>query len=205
MTQSRPMLDFYFDFISPFGYLASLEVDGVATRHGWECRWNSMLVGVSVLKVMGMKALPEIPLKGAYLQREIARHCRRHGISLGRSTSAAPVNPVPAGRAFHWIAKNYTAELKPFARAILDAYWLEGKDISQISLLVEHFVRLIGDGPAFAAALTGGEGDVLLRKAVANSLDRGVFGSPFFLAAGEPFFGLDKMGQIDEWLGCGGW
>ena len=47
-------MDFYFDFISPFGYLASLRVDDLAQKYGPDCRWHSMLLGISVLKVMGL-------------------------------------------------------------------------------------------------------------------------------------------------------
>ena len=65
-------LEFYFDFLSPFGYLASLRVDELAQAHGYKARWRSMLLGVSVLKVMGMKPLPQTPLKGPYLRRDLA-------------------------------------------------------------------------------------------------------------------------------------
>ena len=50
-----------------------------------------------------------------------------------------------------------------------------------------------------------GEADRLLRAAVDRSLARGVFGSPFFIVDGEPFFGLEKMELVDEWLASGGW
>ncbi|HSW21958.1 MAG TPA: DsbA family protein [Burkholderiaceae bacterium] len=44
-----------------------------------------------------------------------------------------------------------------------------------------------------------------LRDAVAASLARGVFGSPFFFVDGEPFWGSDRLEQLDEWLSSGGW
>ena len=71
MTAPRGTVEFFFDFISPFGYLASLRVDALAAAHGHATRWQSMLLGVSVLKVMGLKPLRETPLKGAYLQRDL--------------------------------------------------------------------------------------------------------------------------------------
>ena len=39
----------------------------------------------------------------------------------------------------------------------------------------------------------------------ADGLARGVFGSPFFIVDGEPFFGVDKLELVDEWLSRGGW
>jgi 2-hydroxychromene-2-carboxylate isomerase len=44
-----------------------------------------------------------------------------------------------------------------------------------------------------------------LREAVAASLARGVFGSPFFIVDGEPFWGSDRLELLDEWLTTGGW
>jgi 2-hydroxychromene-2-carboxylate isomerase len=116
-------LDFYFDFISPFGYLASLRVDALATKYQRECRWQSMLLGISVLKVMGMRPLTEIPLKGDYLRIDIARYLRRHKLTLARTRDTAPSNPLAAGRAFHWIDQRDRALAKTVARAVLDAYW----------------------------------------------------------------------------------
>ena len=92
-------LDFYFDFISPFGYLASLRVDELATRHQRECRWQSMLLGISVLKIMGMQPLTQIPLKGDYLRIDLERYLRQHKLTLARTRDMTPSNPIPAGRA----------------------------------------------------------------------------------------------------------
>ena len=89
---------FYFDFISPFGYFANLRIDDLAARHGRTTDWSSMLVGISVLKVMGLKPIPQTPLKGDYARRDAERYCRRHGIALGRSLGGQPpANPLPAG------------------------------------------------------------------------------------------------------------
>ena len=63
-------------------------------------------------------------------------------------------------------------------------------------------------GLAAATMLAGIESDQArtdLREAVAASLARGVFGSPFFFVDGEPFWGSDRLEQIDEWLASGGW
>ena len=54
----RHRLEFYFDFISPFGYLASLRVDELAEQHQYECRWQSMLLGMRPVQ-----RIRETPLK----------------------------------------------------------------------------------------------------------------------------------------------
>jgi len=154
----------------------------MATRHGRECRWQSMLLGVSVLKVMGMRPLTEIPLKGDYLSVDLARYLRRHKLTLARTRKIAPSNPIPAGRTFHWIDQHDRSLAKTVAKAILDAYWRKGEDIGSADAVI-----------------------AIARHAVDRSLARGVFGSPFFIVNGEPFFGLEKMELVDEWLASGGW
>ena len=77
-------LQFHFDFISPYGYFASLRIEALAERHGRTVDWHTMLLGVSVLKVMGLKPLMDTPLKGAYTGRDVLRHARETpGETLG--------------------------------------------------------------------------------------------------------------------------
>jgi 2-hydroxychromene-2-carboxylate isomerase len=198
-------IDFYFDFISPFGYLASLRVDELAQKYGRECRWHSMLLGISVLKVMGLPPLTQIPLKGDYLGIDLKRYLRRHKLTLARSREVAPSNPIPAGRAFHWIDQRDPALAKSVAKAILDAYWQQAADIGSADAVIAIAERVGGDAAGLSAGFASGEADRLLRAAVDRSLAQGVFGSPFFVIDGEPFFGLEKMELVEEWLASGGW
>ena len=198
-------MDFYFDFISPFGYLASLRVDELAQKYGRECRWHSMLLGISVLKVMGLPPLTQIPLKGDYLGIDLKRYLRRHKLTLARSREVAPSNPIPAGRAFHWIDQRDPVLAKSVAKAILDAYWQQAADIGSADAVIAIAERVGADAVGLSAGFASGEADRLLRAAVDRSLARGVFGSPFFVIDGEPFFGLEKMELVEEWLASGGW
>lgn len=199
-------IEFFFDFISPFGYLASLRIDRLADKYARDCDWTSILLGVSVLKVMGMKPLPQTPLKGDYLKHDFRRYARRHGIRIGRELGTEPSNPLPAGRAFHWVKHTAPGLAKPFAAAVLAAYWRDGADIGRVETL-EGIAGKIGlDPAALRDAVTGERGKDLLRRAVDRSLERGVFGSPFFIVDGrEPFFGVEKMELMEEWLSSGGW
>lgn len=198
-------LDFYFDFISPFGWLASLRIDEMASRHGYNVHWHSMLLGVSVLKVMGMKPLPQYPLKGDYLKRDLTRYMRQHKITTARNLGSTPANPIPAGRIFHILNAQDEALAKRSAQALLSAYWREARDIGDVDIAVAIAAEADADQHMLRDALASGEGDRLLREAVDRSLARGVFGSPFFIVDDEPFFGLEKMELVEEWLASGGW
>jgi 2-hydroxychromene-2-carboxylate isomerase len=205
MAAAREPIHFYFDFLSSYGYFASLRIEALAARHGRDVRWHSMLLGVAVMKTMGLKPLLETPLKSDYVIRDTARYVRRHGLQLARRVTDPFMDPRAAARGFYWVRRNRAGQEATFAHAALHAYWAEGHDLGTPAA-VAALAPEIGAQPA--QMLEGIESDVArndLREAVAASLARGVFGSPFFLVDGEPFWGSDRLEMLDEWLTTGGW
>jgi 2-hydroxychromene-2-carboxylate isomerase len=200
----RP-IRFYFDFISPFGYFASLCIDELAQRHGREADWTSMLVGISVLKVMGIPAIASLPLKGAYVINDARRYARRHQVEFERVHAAPISRPVEAGRAFAWAKEVDQAAAKRLAALIFKAYFVRCLDIADERVLRSCMTEAELSWSAFAAARADGTAAALLRRNVDASLQLGVFGSPFFIVDGEPFFGLEKLPVVEEWLATGGW
>lgn len=196
---------FYFDFISPFGYLASLAVPDFAARHGAEADWRIMLLGISVLKVQGARPLLEVPLKGAYIQRDAYRYARRHGIPFGRRIDSPPSRPIAAARAFNWLAQARPAAAVAAAQAIFAAYWGAAQDISEPAQVIAILDAADVDTAGLADAFADGTAADLLKTAIDASVAAGVFGSPFFLIGDEPFFGLEKMPVLGEWLDEDGW
>lgn len=199
-----PLL-FHFDFISPYGYFASLRIEGLAARHGREVDWRPMLLGVAVMKVMGLKPLLETPLKGDYVRRDVLRYARRHGIRLGRSLDASIGNPLPAARAFYWVRKHHPALQAAMAHALYDAFWGQGRDLSTPQAIAGITLPAGIDPAALAEGTASEEAASLLRNAVAGAISAGVFGSPTVIVDGEPFWGVDRLDEAEEWLARGGW
>jgi 2-hydroxychromene-2-carboxylate isomerase len=208
MSAPKP-LHFYFDFISPFGYFASLRIDALAARHGRTVQWHPMLLGVSVMKVMGLKPLLDTPLKGPYTANDVRRHARLHGITLGRAPDAPMMNPLTAGRAFAWAKRHHPDTAKALAQAMLHAYWHDGLDLSEpatlLTIVLPDDVSAAFPVTELVAAVQSAEAVQLLRDAVDASLKSGVFGSPTVVVDGEMFWGVDKLEQVEIWLDRGGW
>lgn len=200
----RP-IEFYFDFISPFGYFAGLRIDDLARRHGREVEWTSMLVGVSVLKVMGIPAIVELPLKGPYVVNDAKRYARQHRVAFNRASPSATSRPVEAGRVFAWAKELDPAAARRLATLIFHSYFVHCLDIAQDKVLSSCVSEAGLSWQAFEAARAEGTPAALLRRNVDASIERGVFGSPFFIVDGEPFFGLEKLPLLEEWLANGGW
>ena len=86
-------IEFYFDFVSPYAYLAIARAEAVAARHGRVLDWHPVLLAVTVGKVMGLKAIPQTPLKGSYARK----------IGDTRATSA----PDRDGRFWFQVSKTF--------------------------------------------------------------------------------------------------
>jgi len=201
----KPPIEFWFDFISPFGYLASLRIDALAARHGRTVDWRPLLLGVTVLKVMGLPPVPKTPLKGAYAARQIERYLRRHAITLGRDPGAPPMNPLPAGRLYAWLRVHQPARAKAAAQAIFHAHWAQGLPMDDAAAL--RGVVMASGVPAEVvdAGLADPEAAALLRAEVDAAIAAGAFGSPFVIADGEPFFRVDNLELLEAWLERVGW
>lgn len=197
-------LDFHFDLLSPYGYLGSVAVERMAARLGLTVRWRPMLLGISVLKVMGLKAGPDIPLKGDYAAHDWPRFARLLDIP---HKSDAPVRfaSLTAMRAFAWLDAGDPALAKRFASAIFRAHWADGRDMSSLEAVAAEAAGLGIDPTALKAAVASDVVKEALRVAVAESLAAGVFGCPSFIANGELFWGVDRLDQVERWIVTEGW
>jgi 2-hydroxychromene-2-carboxylate isomerase len=192
-------IDFYFDFSSPYGYLASTEIDGLAARHGRSVTWRPFVLGAA-FKLTGQRALTEQPMRGDYARRDFARSARLLGVPF-KMPEPFPFFALAASRACYWLED--PEQSKALAKAIYHAAFGEGRDITPVPVVAELAAKLgIGgleqglEQPAIKAKL---------RDATDQALARGVFGSPFFIVNGEPFWGHDRLDQLDRWLATGGW
>ncbi len=192
-------IEFYFDFISPFGYIGSVHIERVAAKHGREVDWRPILLGVTVLKIMGMKPLPLTPLKGPWLDRDRERLSSLFDVPL-RKHGLKGVNSLAASRAFLWLKARDEALAKRFAQAIYARLWLDGVDITPAETVIAEAAALGVDAARLGAALETAEAKAALNDCVAAAVDKGVFGSPFFIADGEGFFGNDHFWMLEHWL-----
>ncbi len=197
-------IEFHFDFISPYGYLGSVGIERVAAKHGRAVDWRPMLLGVSVLKVMGLKPVPDTPLKGAYAAHDWPRFARLMGVPHDPAANVR-MAPLPALRAFTWLKDRDEALATRFARTLYRAHWAEGRDMSTAAAVADLGASLGLDRAALAAATADEAVKQRLRQHVEASLAKGVFGCPTFVVDGELLWGADRLDQLDRWLATGGW
>ncbi|MBL8446133.1 MAG: 2-hydroxychromene-2-carboxylate isomerase [Zoogloeaceae bacterium] len=198
----RDPIDFYFDFSSPYGYFAAERIDGLASRYERKVVWHPILLGVT-FKVLGTAPLPSIPVKGPYSLRDIQRTARYLEV-LYRPPSRFPIATQQAGRAFTWLADRSPDVARQFALAAFRAYFTEDRDLSDLGVVLAVAGGLGVDTDELSAALAGDELKARFKSDVEAAVARGVFGSPFFIVDGEPFWGSDRLPQLEKWLAEGG-
>lgn len=195
-------VDFYFDFSSPYGYIASHKIDALAAQYGRAVTWRPFLLGVA-FKATGQTPLPQVPIKGDYARHDLQRSARFHGIPY-RHPSRFPIATVAPARAFYWLNATEPARAKALARALYAAYFTADVDISS----AENTVAVAAQAGLGADAVRAGINDQavkdLTRVEVEKALAIGVFGSPYIVVDGEPFWGQDRLDQVERWLATGG-
>ena len=199
---SQP-IDFYFDFSSPFGYLASLRIDGLAAEFGRSVAWRPMLLG-PVFKITGARPLPEQPLKGDYARRDIDRSARLMQVAF-TWPDPFPFFALAASRVYYWLHQRDPDAAKALAQAVFHAAFVEGRDMTDAAAVADLAAGLGVDRDQAVAALRQPEVKERLRQEVDNAVSQGVFGSPYFVVDGEPFWGHDRLDQVAQWLRSGGW
>jgi 2-hydroxychromene-2-carboxylate isomerase len=196
-------IQFYFDFTSPYGYVGAELIDALAARHGRQVNWRPILLG-PIFKVTGTAPLTNIPIKGEYSKRDFARTARLHKIAF-RMPAKFPIGTQVAARAYYWMADRDPAGARDYARKVYRALFAEGRDVGEPAVALELAGDLGFDTAALAEALKGEAIKERLKGEVEAAMKAGVFGSPYFIVDGEPFWGVDRMPMMEEWLRTGGW
>lgn len=199
MSDSNSPLDFYFDFSSPYSYLMSERIDALAARFGRKVRWHPILLGI-VFKANGSAPLTlQSPPKAAYSLLDFERSARFMGIPY-RHPTQFPLATQNAARAYYWLHGEDCALARQFAHAVFHALFVDNRDVSAPETVLEIGAKIGVDRNRLEIALQSPEMKERLKQEVDAALALGVFGAPYIVIDGQPFFGADRLPQIEKWL-----
>jgi 2-hydroxychromene-2-carboxylate isomerase len=195
----RPPIDFYFDFSSPYSYIASEWVQAVAARHNRAVHWHAILLGAT-FQAAELKSPVSHPLKREYSLRDFARSARFAGVPM-EMPSKFPIPTQNAARVFWWLHDTASPEQAvAWAHSGLRAFFTRDIDLSDTHAL-RALLRESGlDAAAAEAAYTDPLWKDRLKRENDLAIANGVFGAPFFIVDGEPFWGNDRRQQLEAWL-----
>jgi 2-hydroxychromene-2-carboxylate isomerase len=183
-------IEFFFDLVSPYSYLASEKIEELAKQNNRELIWKPFLLG-GLFKALDAPPAPGLlPYKKPYLFKDLDRLARFHGIPFN-TPSEFPRLTVKPLRALLSLPKE---DLPEAVHQLYRAYWVEDRDISDASVLAD----LLG---AKSVEKTGDpEIKQSLIQATDEAVSRGLFGAPTFLVGQEMFFGHDRMDLLEAFL-----
>lgn len=191
-------IDFYFDFSSPYGYFAAVEIDKLAAKYSRSVNWHPILLG-PIFKALGTNSLANIPVKGDYSRHDMERTARFHNIFY-KAPSQFPIGTQVAARATLWVQQTQPAKAVDLIKTLYSAYFTEDIDIS----VPENVLRIAADNGIDRAALETALGTPELKEQLRAGTEAagkaGVFGSPFMIVDGEPFWGFDRFTQLEAFL-----
>jgi len=195
-------IEFWFDFSSPYSYLASEKIEELAARHGRGVAYKPTLLGVIFRTTGGVPLTELVPPKATYFAHDFERSARYAGVPF-RHPSVFPIPTVNAARAFLWLQAQDEARAARFLHAAFRAYFAQDRNLAEPEVLA----ALAGEVGTDAAALARGMQEPAvkdrLKSLVDESIARGVFGAPTIFVDGEMFWGHDRLPQVERWLAGG--
>ena len=198
---SSTPIAFYFDFSSPYSYIASEWIEALAARHGRRVEWKAILLG-AIFQAAELKPAVAHPIKRDYALHDFERSARFAGVPL-TLPQRFPISTQNAARVFWWLHARESTAARDWAHHALRAYFARGVDLSdpmQLKALAAEFGL---DPEAAEAAWNDPAGKTRLKAVNDAAIAAGVFGGPFFVIDNEPFWGNDRRPQIEQWLAKG--
>lgn len=190
------MLEFLFDFGSPASYLAYKRVPDLAKRTGAKVTYVPMLLG-GIFKATGNTSPATVPAKGRWMNSDLARWAKRHGIEFNRNPFF-PINTLHLMRGAAGLIED--TRFMPYCDAVFDGMWRGPKNLGDPAELVPVLRRSGLEADEYRALVERDDVKERLKTTTEAAVERGVFGAPTFFVGDQMFFGQDRMDFVEEAL-----
>jgi 2-hydroxychromene-2-carboxylate isomerase len=198
-------VEFYYDLVSPYSYLAHREVSRICRENGAELSLKPMLLG-AVHNAVGLQAPIETKAKARYQAKDIRRWAEHYGLSM-TFPDPFPFRTLKTMRAAMFLKDR--GDLEAFTREAFALYWEEGgapkglEEADEDGPVSEAARRIGADPDEVLAGAFAPEAKEALKAATGEAVGRGVFGAPAFFVGDEMFWGNDRLDFVEEALGQG--
>jgi 2-hydroxychromene-2-carboxylate isomerase len=187
---------FLFDYISPYSYLASTQIQALANRHERTVEAVPILFA-GLLESTGSRGPAEVPPRRAYMHVDVMRLGRLLGVPI-EAPATHPFNPLSALRAT-WCVTDESRRWR-LVEAFYRATWVRALRIDRPEVVAAVATQAGFDGAALIEQSSAPEIKECLRSATQEAIALGAFGVPTILVDGELFWGVDSLPLIDRFL-----
>lgn len=191
-------IDYFLFTVSPFAYLAGTRLEEIAARRGADIVYKPVDAGALFARTGGTPLPDRPPARRAYRLQELRRQSAKAGLPLNPAPRHFPTNPAPSSYAIIAAQAAGGGDLGALVHGILRACWAEERDIAE-DAVIRDCLAAAGFDPALAdtGLLAGAE---TYARNLEEAVDRGVFGSPFYVVGDELFWGQDRLDDLDAHL-----
>jgi 2-hydroxychromene-2-carboxylate isomerase len=196
-------IEYWFDYVSPYAYLTTQVIEALAAKYGREIDWKPMLLGVVFKTTNSSPLTMRPPMMASYHKQDMLRSARYASLPFVLP-EPFPINTQNTARVCLWMKEVAPERVGEFTRGVTKAYFSGPAGLNDIAWLAEYVNQMGLDGAAAAAACKDERYKAQLNAACEEAVSKGVFGAPWVIVDGEPFWGNDRLPQLEKWLATGG-
>lgn len=192
------IVDFYFDFMSPYAYLACTQIGRLSAKYAGTVTFRCHAFDMWAARIAAGNTGPsnrEQPAKSAALMADMARWAKRYGIPL---KGPAGLKSERLNRGF--IVANERGAGIAFIGVAARKVWGEGGDPADPALLKAAAIEVGLDGDAVVAEADSARVGDLYARENRDAQARGIFGAPIFTVDKEVFWGNDRIEFLEEYI-----
>ncbi len=188
---------FYFDYNSPYSYVASHRIEAVCEKNGAELQWLPMVLG-GVFQSNAIEPAHTKENRRKYMLQDLKDLAAHYGIPYKERTVFL-FKPILAERATLCVPQG--PERARAVHALFRGAFAEDLDLGDPAVVTRLLEQAGFDGRALVEQ-TGEQGVKDELKAITDeAIARGVFGAPtFFVDDSKMFWGQDRLVLLDDYL-----
>lgn len=196
-------VEFFYDYSSPWTYLAFTKIDGLCRKYNADLQWRPFLVG-GVFNTVNPSVYEfrekGVPAKQQYMAKDMSDWARYYGLKIVMPPSVFPVNSVKALRGA-LVALEHPGKFLPYSYRVFETYWGEDQDISQDEVLRKVVAAVGLDEEEYFDKIKRQDYKDRVRANTDAVIERGGFGTPTIYVNGDSmFFGNDRLVLVEEEL-----
>jgi 2-hydroxychromene-2-carboxylate isomerase len=193
----QKQIDFYFDFISPFAYLAHVKLPGLAKKYGAIIHYHPIDVMLAKLAAGNYgPSTRDIPSKAKYIRADRLRWAALYGVPMVPVLNGARAPRLNAGT--YYAIQQSRADA--YVKAGFNQVWGLGMNVDDDATLTAVARELGWEPAAFLGYVNSPQAGSVYQEGQREAQKRGVFGSPIMLVDDQMYWGNDRLDFLETYL-----
>ena len=181
--------EFYFDFISPYSFLAHKEIIKIEKRDSIKIKYKPILLG-GFHNLHGIKAPAFIPAKARHMIRDCKLIAEKNNISF-KFNSYFPIKSLNLMRGVLVAEEDNFKSY--YIDSIYNAIWQDGLNLNDENIFQKILKNLYMNPKTFLLRLASSSIKDSLKKKTSEAYEKGIFGAPSFVINNKIFWGQDRI------------